>query len=216
VSGGSLLDVGTGIGQFLHHASRYFSVDGTEVSTEAVRLAEDRYGIRVRQCRFEESSEFEKESFDCITLYHVLEHVPSPSETISKCRELLKDGGYLFVAVPNDEYAFWRHGGVLKYTVKRTLSAAGFRRFKNLVRFEKIVLDPEIQTEIHLSHFTVTTLEKFVKGRGFEIVENTLDPCYSVTGSRLLWEKLRFGLHLTIKRLFALNLYETILIVGRK
>jgi len=216
VSGGRLLDVGAGIGQFLHHAKNHFVVDGTEVSAEAVRLAEDRYGVKVSQCRLEESAEFEAESFDCVTMTHVLEHVPSPSETLRKCHALLKDGGYLFVAVPNDEFAFWRHGGVLKYVVKRILAAGGVRRFKKLVRFEKIVLDPAVQTEIHLSHFTGSTLEKFVKRCGFEIVENTLDPYYSATGFNLFLKHLRFTFYLAVKKLLRHNFYETILIIGRK
>src|SRR5262249_51235137 len=45
---GSLLDVGTGTGQFLAHARyRFNPVLGTEVSSEARQIAAERYGIDV-------------------------------------------------------------------------------------------------------------------------------------------------------------------------
>ena len=44
---GNLLDVGTGIGQFLHHARPHFTdVQGTEVSASAVRVAQEKYGLK--------------------------------------------------------------------------------------------------------------------------------------------------------------------------
>ncbi|MDP3918505.1 MAG: hypothetical protein Q8Q35_01190, partial [Nanoarchaeota archaeon] len=39
VSKGKLLDVGAGIGQFLHYAKKYFEVDGIEVSKSGIQIA---------------------------------------------------------------------------------------------------------------------------------------------------------------------------------
>src|SRR4029077_16081240 len=45
---GSLLDIGAGIGQFLHHAQPLFTqVTGTEVSNSAVRIASEKYGLKL-------------------------------------------------------------------------------------------------------------------------------------------------------------------------
>ncbi len=214
-AGGGLLDVGAGIGQFLAHAKPWFEIRGTEISGEAVRMAGERYGIRLRCGPLEEAG-FLAGSFDVITLYHVLEHVPSPSRTLQRCRELLADGGLLFIAVPNDRHSFPRHGGMMRYAVKRLLGAAGVERFRYLSRFEKIVLDPSVQTEIHLSHFTPRTLRFLVGRSGFEVLECCLDPYYSVTGFDLFREELRFALFRSINLLFSHNFYETVLIVARK
>ncbi len=53
VRGGRLPDIGTGIGQFLFHVRESFSVFGTEVSREAIRIAEERYDIDLTECRIE-------------------------------------------------------------------------------------------------------------------------------------------------------------------
>ena len=46
-------------------------------------------------------SKFENESFDIITLWHVLEHLPNLEEHISIFKNLLKPNGTLIIAVPN-------------------------------------------------------------------------------------------------------------------
>jgi len=97
---GNLLDVGTGIGQFLHFAKKYFEVSGTEVSTSGIEIAKKKYDIDIMKGSLDNLSFSNK--FDVISLYHVLEHVADPSSTIKRCWDLLKPGGFLFVAVPND------------------------------------------------------------------------------------------------------------------
>ena len=213
---GRLLDVGAGIGQFLFQARERFEVTGTEVSDEAVQIAREHFGVTLKKNVIESSVEFPRASYDVITLFHVLEHVPFPGSTIDRCRELLKDGAFLFIAVPNDRFAFWRHGGLIRYCVKKVLGFVGVVKYRKLVRFEKIVLDPEIQTEIHLSHFTSSTPAAFLRKSGFDIVSNSLDPYYSVTGLARVREGIRFIFYRMINRVFSINLYETIWIVARR
>ena len=101
-SPGNLLDVGAGIGQFLSLASRdYTGVFGTEVSSSAVKIAHSRYGIPLHRGDLCELA-LPSSSFDNITLFHVLEHVHEPLRLIEECGRLLRKGGTLFVAVPND------------------------------------------------------------------------------------------------------------------
>lgn len=214
--GGRLLDVGAGIGQFLSLAKPYFEIHGTEISHEAVRVAEERYGVRISNGPLETAVTLPSESFDVITLYHVLEHLRSPSDTMQRCHELLTDEGLVFIAVPNDLHAFWRHGGLIKYGVKRILGAIGVEKYKYLHRFEEIDLDPRRQTEIHLSHFTPRSIVTLVGNSGFDVLERCLDPYYSVTGFDLLREEVRLVFFKVINLLFTHNFYETILIVARK
>src|SRR5262249_10235945 len=69
---GNLLDVGTGIGQFLHHAKPFFSqVHGTEVSESAIATAREKYGLLIDRGQVEEMN-FPAASFDNLTLFHVL------------------------------------------------------------------------------------------------------------------------------------------------
>lgn len=46
-----------------------------------------------------------EDSFDCIALWHVLEHLPQPKSTLQKLIPLLTEKGKLFLAVPN--YKSW-------------------------------------------------------------------------------------------------------------
>ncbi len=90
---GTLLDVGTGIGQFLHHARvAYSRVYGTEVSDSAIAVAAEKYGLSVIKGQIEHLH-LGGAPFDNITLFHVLEHVPNPRSVIERCRVLLTEGG---------------------------------------------------------------------------------------------------------------------------
>lgn len=48
-----------------------------------------------------EEASFQGNSFDVITLWDVLEHVPSPLQTLQRVRSWLAPGGSLFLSVPN-------------------------------------------------------------------------------------------------------------------
>ena len=52
--GGRLLDIGAGIGEFLHYASRHFDVSGTEVSVAAVRLVKLKFRLDLQPGAVEE------------------------------------------------------------------------------------------------------------------------------------------------------------------
>ena len=101
--GARVLDIGAGIGTFLAlgHARFGWEVVGTEISTSAVQVARERFKTELRLGRVEDL-ELPPESFDLVTLWHVLEHVPSPAQTLNLIHSLLKSNGYLAIAVPND------------------------------------------------------------------------------------------------------------------
>ncbi len=100
-SGGKVLDVGCGGGVFLDlMASAGFDVHGLEPSESARDHLPPAIRDRVQFGPFE-NAKFQENSFDLVTLWHVLEHVPAPLDTLIKARELLGPGGELVVEVPN-------------------------------------------------------------------------------------------------------------------
>jgi SAM-dependent methyltransferase len=202
---GSLLDVGTGTGQFLAIARECFTVVGTEVSESAVRVARERYGLNVVQGRIE-GIQLDS-GFDVITLYHVLEHVPDPLSTLRRCRELLNPHGILVVAVPNDLQGS-------KAIVKRLLALAGVGRFRGRrSSLGRVRLDGSL-TEIHLSHFTPSVLRRAVECSGLTVVSEGLDRYYVATGVRKTAHDIHFGLCSLIMRTTGLNLYDAMLVVA--
>jgi 2-polyprenyl-3-methyl-5-hydroxy-6-metoxy-1,4-benzoquinol methylase len=208
VSNGALLDVGCGIGQFLHYAKNHFDVEGTEVSKSAVQIGKDKYGLNIRRGVLEEL-EFTKK-YDVITLFHVLEHVQDPSRLVNSCRDLLKDNGLLLIAVPNELLS-------VSSVVKRTLKILGIGKFKYYGNkgIRKIALDGSMG-EIHLSYFKPRVLEKFVKQSGFKILANDLDPYYASSGKQKLFDDCFFWACKVVKKVFGINIYSTILLATEK
>ena len=98
--GKSLLDVGTGSGLLLHLArERGYEVEGTDLSKHVSETLPAKTGINVHHGAIE-LIEFER-MYDIITMLHVLEHTFDPLSTIERAKEILNDGGFLVVVVPN-------------------------------------------------------------------------------------------------------------------
>lgn len=97
VEGKRLLDIGAGTGDFLKKASQHkWGIEGVEPNQYARQKASEKK--IVLQERIEE---LKNETFDVITLWHVLEHLPDLENQIKKINNLLKEKGYLIIAVPN-------------------------------------------------------------------------------------------------------------------
>ena len=96
----NLLDVGCGTGDFLQIAQQNnWTVSGVEPNDEARLIANSKTKNSVYN--IEQLSEFPKHSFDVITLWHVLEHLPNLNKQVSTFKSLLKENGTLIIAVPN-------------------------------------------------------------------------------------------------------------------
>ena len=209
-SAGALLDIGTGIGQFLHFARDHFQVEGTEVSESAINIAKEKYGLVLKRGQVEDI-DFGDRRFDVITLFHVLEHVPNPSLVIKKCRSLLTPTGVLVIAVPNEIHSF------IKRPIRRLLSILKIGKFKNYGTFglPRLTLNGTLR-EIHLSHFTVSSLKRGLSNENFTVVEDTLDPYYSAAGIAKIAHGFLYSASLFIKKAFEVNLYDTILMVAKR
>jgi len=100
---GKLLDVGCGNGQFLAAMRELgWEVVGVEPDGQAVKVAQERFGLNVYESVLEEIG-FPDDTFDAITMNHVVEHLPDPIGTLRECKRILKKGGRLVVTVPNIE-----------------------------------------------------------------------------------------------------------------
>ena len=93
---GKLLDIGAGTGDFLRVAAqRGWSVSGVEPEKKARDRAEEK-GILLK-----EDKTHITDTYQVITLWHVLEHVPNLQEQIAFLKDHLTIGGLLVIAVPN-------------------------------------------------------------------------------------------------------------------
>ncbi len=208
--GGDLLDIGTGIGQFLNRARPYFAtVTGTEVSASAAEIARERYGLNVLNEALERI-DFGDRRFDLITIFHVLEHVHDPAAVIRKCHGLLRDNGTILIAVPNEIQAF-------RQKLRGFLHRLGVLKssFPGKLGIAPIVLDGSLD-EIHLSHFTPAVVAWLVQRHGFTVCENGLDPYFVARGRAKVLQLAYYWLMQSIWRLTGKNYYDTIWLVARK
>jgi SAM-dependent methyltransferase len=99
---GRLLDVGCGRGlRLLAFQRRGFTVHGMDFQTEAVEYVRD--GLKLPTVCTDVGhlpSCFPPASFDVITAFYVLEHVPDVTALVTNCRSLLRPGGWMVLAVP--------------------------------------------------------------------------------------------------------------------
>lgn len=95
------LDVGCAAGTLLAALrERGCEVTGVEPEPAFAAYSRDERGLRVHECLLEEA-DLPPGTFHLVTLSHVLEHADSPRAFIGRLRELLADGGWLFIEVPN-------------------------------------------------------------------------------------------------------------------
>lgn len=96
----NLLDVGCGTGDFLQTAKQNnWVVSGIEPNEQARKIANKKTNHAV--FKTEALAKFEPSSFDVITLWHVLEHLPDLENHITAFKQLLKPSGTLIIALPN-------------------------------------------------------------------------------------------------------------------
>ncbi len=195
-----LLDIGAGIGTFLSLARsrRGWAVTGTEISTSAVSIAREKYDLELLVGQMEEI-QLPRGAFDVITLWHVLEHVPSPSRTLKLCHDLLRPDGLLAIAVPNDDDA--------RAWLVRT--KAWMARKRPAPRYEPL----KPHAEVHLSQFTSRVLSNALRSRGFRVEVVTIDDHYPSPDKR---SETLVGAYRLINSLSGLNFAQATFVLARK
>ncbi len=99
-SKGRVLDIGCGYGFFVEKVcQRGWRGGGIDISKAAVLSARER-GLDV-ECRTIEETAALGETFDAITMFYVLEHLPDPLATLKLVKNMLRPGGVLVLRLPH-------------------------------------------------------------------------------------------------------------------
>lgn len=143
-SGRTILDIGSGTGAFLNKCKQNgWKVSGIEISQDARIYTKNKYNITDLHSDFE-SSQFSYHQFDCITMWHSLEHVYNFDKMMDNINNCLKPDGVLIIALPNpnsyDAIIYKKYWAA--YDVPR-----------------------------HVYHFSKTCLKKLLLNKGFEITD---------------------------------------------
>jgi len=99
----AILDVGSGGGEFAYLLQTLgHQVQGVEPNNGYAEYSIGEYGLNV-QVGFVQEVIIPQQSFDLITIWHVLEHTDNPFAVLTKLHAFLKPQGILVVEVPNIE-----------------------------------------------------------------------------------------------------------------
>jgi len=99
-SNGNILDIGCGTGAFLNMMkTEGWKITGLEPDENARVKAKTLYGIEPQPSI--NIFNLSINSYDAITMWHVLEHVHQLHEYIEQLKNMLTDKGKIFIAVPN-------------------------------------------------------------------------------------------------------------------
>ncbi len=116
---------------------------GLEFNDDTASHTREIIGLHVRTGNIK-NAEFEMGAFDVITIWHALEHLENPLETIIECNKLLKPGGRLIISVPN---------------LRSIQSQLSKRQWLHL------------DVPCHLYHFSSDNLSRLLTKCGFSVVE---------------------------------------------
>jgi len=146
---GKLLDVGCGEGLFLELAEKAgWQIHGTEISRFASGFAARRLGKYIF-CGEVWEAAFDSNSFDVVTMWHVLEHMRDPSKVLHEIHRIIRPDGYLIIAVPN-------------------VNDIVMQIVYLLLKGRKLKLFSIDSKEIHLFHFSADTIQAFLERSGFK------------------------------------------------
>lgn len=97
---GKMLDIGCGVGDFLHTAETHgWECIGVEPSEEAKEIARQRTKAKIIESK--ELENIPDQTFDIITMWHVLEHVDNLNWQVEQLQRLIKPTGRIIIALPN-------------------------------------------------------------------------------------------------------------------
>jgi SAM-dependent methyltransferase len=147
-AGGRLLDIGCSSGLFLNEArAAGYSVWGSELSPETSAHAREHYRLEVHTGDWRDAG-YPPGSFDVVTLFDVIEHLPDPLGELYAIRRLLKPGGLLLQSTPDIDGLFPRASGMVA----------------NWLDYW-----PHPEPPWHLYQFSATTLSDMTRKAGFRI-----------------------------------------------
>lgn len=143
LNSGNLLDIGSGTGYFAGFMKiKGWNVKGIEISSNARDFSRKQFGLDVYDPS--EIVKLEPASYDCITLWHVLEHFQDTEKYMQDIMQLLKPDGFCVIALPNSG----------------SFDAEKYREFWAAWDVPR-----------HLWHFSPSTFKRFAEKSGFELVK---------------------------------------------
>jgi SAM-dependent methyltransferase len=164
----SLLEIGSFLGVVSFSLKKLgYSVSALDIpefhQAEQCRLTYERngvghFGVNLRHGKLP----FEDSSFDAVIACEIFEHFNfNPLPVLAEINRVLRPGGYLYIAMPNQAHLGSRIKAVLGKSVRNSISTY----FKQLDRNENKMV------AIHWREYTLAETVEMVTSMGFEVVK---------------------------------------------
>jgi 2-polyprenyl-3-methyl-5-hydroxy-6-metoxy-1,4-benzoquinol methylase len=141
-SGKTLLDIGCGTGYFPNFMKlKGYNAFGMELEQDARNFASQNFGLELFSPEYILEQDV-KDTYDIITLWHVMEHLHDPVKYLTWIHQSLKPDGVLLIALPNSN----------------SFDAKYFKEYWAAYDVPR-----------HLWHFTPETFKKYLVQFGFEL-----------------------------------------------
>lgn len=99
---GHVLDVGAGWGTLLKYFANYgYQTTGLELSTQTAEFARNKLGLEIYNIPVERIDELPDQTYDLVTMRHVMEHFYEPTAVLAKLRQTMSVGSKLIIEVPD-------------------------------------------------------------------------------------------------------------------
>lgn len=200
---GKLLDIGCGLGSLLVAArDKGWEVYGTELSEMAVKYIKKTHLIKNVECSELTDVVFPDVKFDVINLTNVLEHVPSPTETLRSCHDRLETSGIVVIRVPNITFH------KIYFNLVNILKLAGIAKG---ITPSYLATDPPI----HLCGFSDSTLRHLFSKCGLQTLEIKPSKLSSTVNKKFLFRVIEIFSVLLYRLSFQkINISPTILAIA--
>lgn len=141
--GGQVLDIGCGNGEMLdQYRMLGWNTSGVEPGSESAEIARKK-GHSVITGLVEQVG-LPSESFDAVTMWDALEHIPNPTEVLREVFRILRPNGTVYIHVPNYGSCYGRHWKDRWFMFTAPL---------------------------HYYHYSSTTIQELLQRNGFEAIE---------------------------------------------
>jgi len=153
-----ILEVGggrSGLTHLLYPQARVTNLDPDASCSDAP--CNQLHGVRL-VCGVATKLDFDSESYDAITMFDVLEHIPDHEQAVSEVLRVLKPGGYLIVSVPNENWRFPYYGFMKNICPSEEEMFADWghvRRGYSLEQLDRLLAIPREHSATFISPLTV-------------------------------------------------------------
>ncbi|MBS1810678.1 MAG: class I SAM-dependent methyltransferase [Acidobacteria bacterium] len=195
--GGRLLEIGSSTGEFLAAASSIFKVTGVEADAASYAIARARGFNCFNGTLF--GAQLPNAHFDIVTLYHVIEHFPSPQQVLKEIHRILWPKGWLVIETPNIATIWYSLLG---------------KRWRQFIPDHRFFFTPDTIRRICVENgFEVVAIQSVSKAMSLRLFISRVGRYHKPTAQLLA--KWSDALHLSDKTLY-LNLGDVMRVYARR